>query len=141
MVIPKALSAFLAAATTLTLLASPAPAMARGLIMEPRAHTYAGNFPVTVTGTKNGDFTGCLTLRPSGFATLTIGTQRFSFGTFLVVNNVFVATIEAQGYAQNAGLLFIAPATRRLTDGVYEEVYGGQNFQSGALAFGAKGGC
>ncbi|MBV9234052.1 MAG: hypothetical protein JO030_08425 [Candidatus Eremiobacteraeota bacterium] len=138
---PKAFLVSLAAVTTLTVVASPAPAMARGFIMEPTARSYSGNFPVTVTGTKNGGFTGCLTLTPSGFATLTIGTERFTYGTFLVVNDLFVATIQAQGYGQNAGLLFIAPATRRLTGGVYEEVYGGENFQSGALAFGAKGGC
>jgi hypothetical protein len=121
--------------------ASPGAGMARGFDQTPMARTYSGSYPVTVTGTEHGDFTGCLTLSGSGSASLVIGTQKYNYGSFLVTNHTFVATIQAQGYGQNAGLLFIAPATRKLNLGVYEDVYGGENFESGALAFGAKGGC
>jgi hypothetical protein len=128
-------------AVGLAVVASPSATMARGFISLPVAHSYSGSYPVTVTDTSHGNFTGCLTLSGSGSASLVIGSQKFPSGSYLVTNDTFVATIQAQGYGQNAGLLFIAPAKRKLGQGVYEEVYGGADFESGALAFGTKGGC
>jgi hypothetical protein len=53
-----------------------------------------------------------------------------------------VATIQAQAYSQNAGLVFIGHASLgNVGDGVFEDVYGGGDFDSGALTFGMKGGC
>ena|GEM_PF-1115497 len=111
----------------------------------PAAHDYNGSWPVTVTHTQHG-FTGCLTLTESasngGSATLVVGTQKYSYGTFQIFNHTLVATIQAQGYGQNAGLVFIGSAGRSsIGAGVFDEVYGGEAFVEGALAFGAKGGC
>ena len=133
----------LAVAATMAMVVSPSATMARGYAysLEPITRGYAGSYPVTITDTQHGNFTGCLTVGAGGSATLVLGSQKFPYGTFLVANNLFVATIEAQGYGQNAGLLFIAPASHPLGQGVYEEVYGGENFLSGKLAFGTKGGC
>lgn len=111
---------------------------------------YGGSWPVTVTHSQHGNWTGCLTLadnggygwRHSGSASLVIGSSKFPYGSFQVINHILVATIEAQGYSQNAGLVFIAPVSRGgLGQGAYDEVYGGSEFDSGALAFGMKGGC
>jgi hypothetical protein len=53
-----------------------------------------------------------------------------------------VATIQAQGYGQNAGLVFIGSANRgSIGPGVFDDVYGGEAFDEGALTFGMKGGC
>jgi hypothetical protein len=136
---PKRVSISMAA-TTLAVLAFSGAAMARGYDPMPAAHSYAGSWPVTVTGS-NTNWTGCLTLTNEGGASLVIGSQRYPDGSYLVVNKIFVATIQAQGYGQNAGLLFIAPAMHKLNQGAYETVYGGSDFASGALAFGMKGGC
>lgn len=111
---------------------------------------YSGSWPVTVSKSHHSNGTYCLTLndggsygwRHSGSASLVIGSTKFPYGTFQVINHTLVATIQAQGYGQNAGLVFIAPADRgRIGEGVFEDVYGGEDFDSGALAFGMKGGC
>jgi hypothetical protein len=105
------------------------------------AVSYGGSWPVTVTGAQV-NFTGCLTLAGSGEASVTIGSQRYTGGSYFVVNDLLVATIPAQGYGQNAGLVFTGRAERKkLGQGVYEDVYGGGDFNSGALSFGTKGGC
>jgi len=122
-----------AAATTLIMLVSGGAAMARG---------YSGSWPVTVTHSQHSNGTYCLTLTASGSASLIIGSQKFSYGSFLVINHTLVATITAQAYSQNAGLVFIGSASRgNIGPGVFEDVYGGSDFDSGALAFGMKGGC
>ncbi|HEY1429889.1 MAG TPA: hypothetical protein VGF18_09970 [Candidatus Tumulicola sp.] len=114
------------------------------------ANGYSGTYPVTVSGSQRSNGTWCLTLeddgsqryRHSGFATLAIGTKKYTYGTFQVINRTLVATIEAQGYGQNASLLFIAPASHdAIGKGLFEDAYGGEDFDSGALAFGAKNGC
>lgn len=111
---------------------------------------YSGSWPVTVSKSHHSNGTSCLTLndggsqgwRHSGSASLIIGSTKFPYGTFQVINHTLVATIQAQGYGQNAGLVFIAPASRgNIGMGVFEDVYGGEDFDSGALAFGMKGGC
>jgi len=138
-----------AALAAATMVFSVAPAMAHISGMNklvPDSHSYAGNWPVTVTNSQFHNGTYCLTLTASGSdagsASLVIGSQRFPDGSFLVVNHTLVATITAQAYSQNAGLVFIGSADRdKIGPGVFEDVYGGSDFDSGALTFGMKGGC
>jgi len=138
-----------AVATTATLVSAGA-AMAHGIngstMVMPDSHGYGGTWPVTVTHSQHGNWTGCLTLTDygsnGGTASLVIGSQKYTYGTFQVFNHTLVATIEAQGYGQNAGLVFIGSASRgNIGKGVFDEVYGGEAFDEGALAFGLKGGC
>ena len=114
------------------------------------AQSYTGNWPVTVSHSQRSNGTFCLTLkddgsqgsRHSGEASLVIGGSKFPYGTFQVLDRDLVATIQAQGYGQNAGLVFIGGASHgNIGKGVYDEVYGGEAFDEGALAFGMKGGC
>jgi hypothetical protein len=112
----------------------------------PTAHTYNGSWPVTITHSQHSNGTGCLTLIGSGSdagsASLVFDGQKYPDGSFQVFNHTIVATIEAQGYSQNAGLVFIGSARRgAIGPGVFDEVYGGGAFSEGALAFGMKGGC
>jgi len=141
----------IAAIVATALVGSTRAAMAHGYsgspmnLMLPAAHDYTGSWPVTVTQTQHG-FTGCLTLaqsaRNAGSASLVIGSQKYTFGTFQIFNGTLAATIQAPGYGQNAGLVFIGSAGRgSIGPGVFDEVYGGEAFVEGALAFGAKGGC
>jgi len=111
---------------------------------------YSGSWPVTVSRSQHSNGTYCLTLtdggsegfRHSGFATLVIGSKKYTFGTFQVINRTLIATIEAQCYGQNAGLVFVASASHgNIGKGVFEDVYGGEDFDSGALAFGVRNGC
>lgn len=108
---------------------------------------YTGNWPVTVSHSQHSNGTYCLTLtdygnRRSGTASLVIGSEKFPYGTFQVFNHTLVATIQAQGYSQNAGLVLIGSAGRgKIGPGVFDDVYGGEAFDEGALAFGMKGGC
>jgi hypothetical protein len=128
-------------AATLAVAGSAQAATVRGFTPRDMTRSYGGSWPVTVTGPQV-NFTGCLTLAGSGEASVTIGSQRYTGGSYFVLNNLLVATIAAQGYGQNAGLMFIGRADRnKLGAGVYEDVYGGGDFNSGALAFGMKGGC
>lgn len=110
---------------------------------------YSGSWPVTVTRSQHSNGTDCLTLTDdgsggflhSGSASVVIRSSKYE-GSFQVINNVLVATLDAQGYSQNAGLAFIAAAGHgNIGQGAYEEVYGGGDFDTGALAFGTKGGC
>jgi hypothetical protein len=131
---------------------SAGAAMAHGFngstmnMVVPASHSYSGAWPVTVTDSQHSNGTYCLTLTENGSnggsASLVIGSQKFPYGSFLVINRTLVATIQAQGYGQNAGLMFIGSARRgKIGPGVFEDVYGGSDFDSGALAFGMKGGC
>jgi hypothetical protein len=122
-------------------IAFPSAAMAQG---------FSGNWPGTVSGSQRSNGSYCLTLkddgslgyRHSGAASLVVGNQKFPYGTFQIINHVLVATIEVQGYGQNAAFLFITPVNHgSLKNGVYEDAYGGEDFDSGALSFGAKNGC
>jgi hypothetical protein len=110
------------------------------------SHGYSGSWPVMVTHSQHSNGTYCLTLTENGSkggsASLVIGSQKFPFGTFQVFNHTLVATIQAQGYGQNAGLVFIGSARRgNIGTGVFDDVYGGEAFDEGALAFGTRGGC
>ncbi len=129
------------AATAVATVLSAGPAIAQG---------YSGTWPVTVSKSHHSNGTFCLTLhdggsqewRHSGSASLVIGNTKYPYGTFQVINRTLVATIEAQGYGQNAGLVFVASASRgNIGKGVFEDVYGGEDFDSGALTFGTEGGC
>jgi hypothetical protein len=113
-------------------------------------HSYTGSYFITVTKSQRSNGTGCLTLTDngsfgaphSGSASLIFGNQEFTGGSFQVINHVLVATLTAQGYSQNAGLVFIGTASRgTIGNGIFEDVYGGGDFDSGALAFGRKNGC
>ena len=128
-----------------TMLAIVAFALTPGTAM---AQSYSGNWPATVTHSQHSNGTYCLTLTDngtdgwphSGPATI-VGSGLF--GTFQVINGTLVVTIEVQGgTGQNAGLLFIASASNgKIGKGVYEDVFGGEDFDSGALAVGTKDGC
>jgi hypothetical protein len=142
----------IAAVATTAMVVSPGAAMAHGFngstmnMLVPESHGYSGSWPVTVTHAQHSNFTGCLTLSENGSnggsASLVIGSQKFTFGTFQIFNHTLVATIQAQGYGQNAGLVFIGSARRgSIGPGVFDDVYGGEAFDEGALAFGMKGGC
>jgi hypothetical protein len=141
----------IAAVAATAMVVSATAAMAHGLngstmnLVDPASRNYSGSWPVTVTRSQHSNWTGCLTLTENASgrsASLVIGSQRFPSGSFLVVNHTLVATITAQAYSQNAGLLFIGSAGRgAIGPGVFEDVYGGSDFDSGALAFGMKGGC
>jgi hypothetical protein len=136
-----------AAATAIAV--SAGAAIAHGGSMMPMAVNdsagYAGSYPVTVSHSQHSDGTYCLTLTENAsgkFASLVIGSHKYPEGSFLVTNHTLVATITAQAYSQNAGLVFIGSADRgKIGPGVFEDVYGGSDFDSGALAFGMKNGC
>jgi hypothetical protein len=142
----------IAAVATAAMVVSAGSAMAHGIngstmnMLVPEAHSYGGSWPVTVSHSQHSNGTDCLTLITSGIdagsASLVTGSQKLSNGSFLIINHTLVATIPVQGYGQNAGLVFIGSTDRgRIGPGVFEDVYGGSDFDSGALAFGMKGGC
>lgn len=125
-----------AAATAMILCAGPA--MARG-------YNYNGAWPVTITGSQRSNGTGCLTLSGtagSGSASLVFGSQKYPYGSYVVINDILVANITEPLYGQNGALMFVAHANHgHIGLGVFENVEGGSNFDSGALAFGMKNGC
>jgi hypothetical protein len=118
-----------------------------------RAQSYSGNWPVNVALPPHYAHTACITLVDNGSdgaphsgpasisGPLVGGT--LPYGTFQVINNLLVVTIQSSGDSgSNAGLLFIAPALNGdIGNGVYEDVYGGEDSLSGALTFGKNGGC
>ncbi|HEX3672385.1 MAG TPA: hypothetical protein VHT92_11840 [Candidatus Cybelea sp.] len=115
-------------------------------MMLPDSHSYSGSWPATISRAKVGNGTSCLTLTQTssngGSASLVSGSQKFPYGTFQIFNHTLVATIQAQGYGQNAGMVFIGSTKRgEIGPGVFDEVYGGEAFVEGALSFGMKGGC
>ena len=117
------------------------------------AQSYSGNWPVNVELPPHFGHKACLTLVDNGTGgaphsgsasisgSLVGGT--LPYGTFQVINHLLVVTIQAQSdTGSDAGLVFIAPASDGdLGKGVFENVYGGEDFLSGALTFGTKGGC
>jgi len=135
---------------SIRILPAVAAAMAIAAPADAATTSYTGSWPVTVTRSQHSNGTYCLTLTDggsdgwphSGLAKLVIGSQKFPYGTFQVINHTLVATIQAQGYGQNAGLVFIASASHgKIGKGVFEDVYGGEDFDSGPLEFGTNGGC
>lgn len=141
---------FTVALTIATTLSVGSVAAARGSIASPLmlsdAHSYTGAWPVTISQSQRSNGTGCLTLtqngKNGGSASLVLGGTSFPFGTFQIFNHTIVTTIQVQGYGQNAGFVFIgAPHGGRIGPGVFDDVYGGEAFDEGALAFGMRGGC
>ena len=140
-----------AAAAAMVMVVSPGPAMAHGYngntisMFVPASHSYSGAWPVTVTRSQRSNGTGCLTLTGNGSggsASLVFGGQKYVYGSFQVINHTLVATIQAQAGSQNAGLVFVGSASRgNIGPGVFDDVYGGEAFDEGALAFGMKNGC
>ena len=131
-----------AIATTIALALSAGAAIA--------AKGYTGNWPMTVSQSQHSNGTYCLTLTDggslgwphSGFASLTGPGGKLPYGTFQVIGNTFIVTMEQSGYGQNAGLVFTAPTVKRgFGTGAYDQVYGGEAFDTGLVTFGAKGGC
>lgn len=112
----------------------------------PATHSYSGAWPVTVSHSQRSNGTGCLTLTEggngSGSASLVFGSQKYQYGSFLVMDGVLVATISQPLNGQNGALMFIAHAKRgQVRQGIFEDIEGGSNFDFGNLAFGAKNGC
>jgi len=136
------MKSLLSAAVTLAVVFSGTAAM---------AHGFSGNWPMTVTQSQRGNGAYCLTLNDSGSlgfphsgsASVTGPGGKLPFGTFQLINHLIVVTIQQPGGSQNAGLVFVAVAGdgTGIGKGAYDQVYGGEAFDSGALAFGTKGGC
>jgi hypothetical protein len=107
-------------------------------------HSYGGSWPVTVTRSQRSNGTGCLTLtgNATGSASLVFGSQKYPYGSFMVLNGILIATITEPLYGQNGALVFTAHANDgHIGQGIFENVEGGSNFDAGALAFGMKNGC
>jgi len=114
-----------------------------------RAQTYTGKWPATVTHSKGSNGTYCLSLTDngsvgwphSGQATMVEGRSTL-YGTFQVIGTLITVTIESPGDYADAGLVFTAQASNgTIGKGVYDDVYSGEEIDSGALAFGAKNSC
>jgi hypothetical protein len=136
------------AVATTAIVASAGPATAHGYNgnrIAPASHGYGGAWPVTVSDSQFSNGTGCLTLTGngnSGSASLVFEGQQFRYGSFLVLNDILVATMQEPLYGQNGALMFIASAKNgHIGQGVFENVEGGSNFDAGSLAFGTKNGC
>jgi hypothetical protein len=114
------------------------------------AQSYSGNWPLTVTHSQHSNGKYCVTLTDdgslgwphSGGASVVVGGTPL-FGTFQLINHLLTVTFEDPGgTGQNAGLVFVAPAAKgNIGSGVYDEVYGGEEFDSGVLTVGKKNGC
>jgi len=136
-----------------TLIAMALPIVAFALTSSAAmAQSYSGNWLLTVTQSQHANGTYCLALNDdgslrfphSGEASLTgqkIG-GTLPYGTFQVIAHFITVTIEQPGDSgQNAALVFVAPASKGdIGKGVYDQAYGGEAFDSGAVAF-LKGGC
>jgi hypothetical protein len=124
------------AAAAVAVLVSTARAMANG---------YTGSWPVTITHSQRSNGTGCLTLTGNaggGRASLVFGSQKYTYGSFVVVNGILVANITEPLYGQNGAWMFMAHASHgHVGQGAFENIEGGSNFDYGALAFGMKNGC
>ncbi|MGB8907891.1 MAG: hypothetical protein WCC84_04020 [Candidatus Cybelea sp.] len=141
----------IAAAATAAIVTSSGAAMAHinggaTNMIAPASQSYSGSWPVTVTHSQRSNGTYCLTLaengRNEGAASLVMGSQRFPFGSFVVIKGILMATISEPLYGQNGALTFTADAHRgNIGQGIFENIEGGSNFDFGALAFGMKNGC
>ena len=115
--------------------------------------SYSGKWPATVTHSQygSGNATYCITLTDdgsrgwphSGQASLTGQNVSLPYGTFQLIDGLLTVTLQSQSdTGQNAGLVFSARAKQgSLGRGIFDEVYGGEEFDSGAVSFGPKGGC
>ena len=114
-------------------------------MIAPDSHSYSGAWPVTIMGSQFSNGTDCLTLSGTargGSASLVVRSQKYPYGSFVVINDILVANITEPLYGQNGALMFIAYANHgHVGQGVFENIEGGSNFDFGSLAFGMKGGC
>ena len=143
-------SLIVAVAAAMAVLVSAGPATAHGYngnsisAFFPDSHGYTGAWPLTITRSQRDNGTGCLTLNggTSGQASLTFGSQKYPYGSFVVVNGILMANITEPLYGQNGALMFVVHASRgKITPGVFEDIRGGSNFDFGTLTFGTKNGC
>jgi len=131
-------------AATLPMVASASAAM---------AGSYSGTWKLIVTHAQHANGGYCLTLadngslgwRHSGQAALAgarVG-GTLPYGTFQLIGHTIIVTIEQPGgTGQNAGLVFTgAAANGSVGSGLYDQVYGGEAADTGAVKFGPKGGC
>jgi hypothetical protein len=106
--------------------------------------SYTGHWPLTVSDSQGFNGTYCLEVTDdggSGLAYLEADNQTL-YGTFQVVGSEIVITNESQGVGENAGLVFVAQARKsKLGKGAYDDVIDGESYDTGAVAFGKKGGC
>jgi hypothetical protein len=137
----------IAAIATTAVIASAGAGLARGNMIAPASHThsYIGAWPVTITRSQRSNGTGCLTLTggaSSGQASLDFEGDKYPYGSFVVLNDLLIATITEPLYGQNGSLMFTVPAKNgHIGQGIFENVEGGSNFDFGSLAFGTKNGC
>jgi hypothetical protein len=140
----------IAAAAAMTVVISSGPALAYDNgnavnIFAPASRNYNGAWPVTITRSQRSNGTGCLTLNGNangGSASLVFGSQKYPYGSFLVFDGILIASITEPLYGQNGALTFTAHAERgHVGAGIFENLEGGSDFDSGALAFGMKNGC
>jgi hypothetical protein len=113
------------------------------------AQSYSGKWPATVSHSRGSNGTYCLSLTDngslgwphSGQATTVEGDSTL-YGTFQVIGGLMTVTIESPGSYADAGLVFVAQASNgTLGKGVYDDVYSGEEIDSGEVAFGAKNSC
>lgn len=139
----------IAAAAALGVVASAGPATAHvndaSSSMVVPAVNFSASWPVTITGSQRSNGTGCLTLSgrgSSGAASLVFGSQKYTYGSFLVSDDLLVVTITEPLYGQNGAIMFINHTRRsHIGQGIFENVEGGSNFDFGNLAYGMKNGC
>lgn len=113
--------------------------------------SYSGTWPLKASLPPHFGNTGCLTLVDEGIVSgVHSGTASVSGdlggqgqGTFMIINNLLVINFDDGGdNGVSSTGVYIAHATNgNLTGGFLETVYGGYAYPSGALSFGAKGGC
>jgi hypothetical protein len=113
------------------------------------AQSYSGNWPMKVTHAQFSNGQYCVTLtddgsqgwRHSGEASVDFGGKNL-LGTFQLINHLLTVTFQDPEGEQNAGLVFVAPAAKgNIDSGVYDDVNGGEEFDSGVLLVGKKNGC
>lgn len=115
------------------------------------AGAYSGNWPITVAHSQHTNGTYCLTIKDdgsidwphSGYGSFSIPGDAPLFATFQLIDHLLTVTVEAPGLTgQNAGLVFVAPAGNgTIGKGIYDEVYGGEESDSGIAVFGPKNSC
>lgn len=118
-----------------------------------KAQSYTGNFPANITQSRGSNGSYCMALTDNGsvgwphsgqaqLSGANVGPEPL-FGTFQVIQGLLIATFESEGgEGQNAGLVFIGHASAgTLSKGVYDDVYGGEEVDSGVIGFGTKGDC
>ena len=68
--------------------------------------------------------------------------QKYQYGSFVVMDGIFIASITEPLYGQNGALQFTAHAGGgRIGRGIFQNLEGGSDFDEGALTVGMKNGC